>query len=147
VVEEGLKKGLIEEFRDYVVTAEFSFGRSRIDFFLEKEEEKVLLEVKNVTLTLDSDVACFPDAVTTRGQKHLKELLDAVDCGYRAVIFFLVQRGETLSFRPADAIDPEYGRLLRKVVQKGVEPLAYKTLVTPTETVIDKKIPIDLHGN
>ena len=144
VVEEGLKMGLIEEFRGYAVTAEFSFGQSRIDFFLEKEGEKVLMEVKNVTLTLDEDVACFPDAVTTRGQKHLNELMAAVKRGYRAVIFFLVQRGETLSFRPADAIDPEYGRLLRKVVQQGVEPLAYKTLVTPAETVIDRRIPIQL---
>jgi sugar fermentation stimulation protein A len=147
VVEEGLKKGLIQEFRDYAVNPEFSFGKSRLDFFLEKEGKKVLMEVKNVTLTLEADVACFPDAVTTRGRKHLNELLAAVDSGYRAVIFFLVQRGETLSFRPADAIDPEYGRLLRKVVQQGVEPLAYKTLVTPTETVIDKRIPILLNEN
>jgi sugar fermentation stimulation protein A len=142
VVEEGLRNGLIEEFRDCAITPEFSFGQSRIDFFLERKEEKILLEVKNVTLTLERGVACFPDAVTTRGQKHLRELLDAVQGGYRGVIFFLVQRGEALSFKPADAIDSEYGRLLRLAVQGGVEALAYKTRVTATETVIDQRIPI-----
>ena len=145
VVEEGLREGLIEEFKNFAITPEYSFGQSRIDFLLEKEEEKVLLEVKNVTLTLESDMACFPDAVTNRGQKHLVELLAAVNCGYRGAIFFLVQRGEAFSFKPADAIDPEYGRLLRKAVMGGVEALAYKTRVTATETVIDRRIPILLN--
>ncbi len=146
VVEEGLRNGLIKEFKDCAITPEYSFGQSRLDFFLERKEEKILLEVKNVTLTLDPDVACFPDAVTTRGQKHLNELLTAVNSGYRGVIFFLVQRGEVISFKPADAIDPEYGRLLRNVVEGGVEALAYKTRVTATETVIDQRIPILLES-
>ena len=63
----------------------------------------------------------FPDAVTTRGQKHLRELMRARSEGWRAVIFFLVQRGEAASFTPADAIDPDYGRLLREAAAVGVE--------------------------
>jgi len=147
VVEEGLRKGWVKEFRGYGITPEFPYGQSRFDFLLTRGEEKVLLEVKNVTLTLDSNVACFPDAVTTRGQKHLKELLTALSEGYRGVIFFLVQRGEAVSFRPADTIDPEYGKLLRKVAQEGVEPLAYKTRVTATETVLNGRIPVQLNEN
>ncbi|MBN2427096.1 MAG: DNA/RNA nuclease SfsA [Deltaproteobacteria bacterium] len=144
VVEEGLRKGLIAEFRNYTLSPEFSYGQSRFDFLLTKGEEKILLEVKNVTLTLNSDVARFPDAVTTRGQKHLKELLAARSDGYRGVIFFLVQRREARSFQPADNIDPVYGELLRQAVQGGVEALAYKTRVTPTETVLDERIPVIL---
>lgn len=142
VVEEGLRKGLIETLEDCEIRPEYSFGQSRIDFFLQRGEERILLEVKNVTLTLEPSIACFPDAVTTRGQKHLNELLAAVQSGYRGIIFFLVQRGETLSFQPADHIDPEYGRLLRKAVQEGAEAMAYKTRVTATETILDRQVPI-----
>lgn len=144
VVEEGLRQGWIEGLEGYQVTPEFSIGSSRIDFMLESATEKVLVEVKNVTLCHPDQVACFPDAVTTRGQKHLKELLEAKQQGYRSVIFFLVQRQEATAFSPADDIDPEYGRILREVVAGGVEALAYKTRVSLTETRIDTKIPVVL---
>lgn len=143
IVEEALCAGTVAELTGYELRAEFPFGESRIDFLLEKPEEKVLVEVKNVTLCTNR-VASFPDAVTTRGQKHLLELADGVRQGYRAVIFFLVQRGEATSFSPADEIDPEYGRLLRKVVGEGVEALAYKTVTTPLENRIAERIAIVL---
>lgn len=142
VVEEGLRRGWIAELEDFGVTPEYRFGASRIDFQLEKGSEKVLVEVKNVTLCCEPVVACFPDAVTIRGQKHLRELLEARKQGYRAVIFFLVQRGEAESFTPADEIDPEYGRLLRAVAAEGVEVLAYKSIVTPRENRMGERIPI-----
>jgi len=144
VVEEALRSGWIDGLTGYRVTPEFKFGDSRIDFHLENDHEKVLVEVKNVTLIEGDSTASFPDAVTTRGQKHLRELLDAKQQGYRAVIFFLVQRGEATEFSPADDIDPEYGRLLRKVVAGGVEALAYKTVVTPTENRVQQKLPVVL---
>jgi sugar fermentation stimulation protein A len=143
LVEAALRQGKITEFRDYQVQPEYSFGASRIDFYLEKAGDKVLLEVKNVTLC-DCGVARFPDAVTTRGQKHLTELRAAVSTGWRGVIFFLVQRGEATSFAPADEIDPDYGRLLREVVAAGVEPLAYRTLTSPTENRVAVRIPVVL---
>jgi len=142
VVEEGLKNGSIAELAGYDVRPEFPIGASRIDFLLVREEEKILLEVKNVTLCNGDKVASFPDAVTTRGQKHLLELAESLEQGYRAVIFFLVQRSEATAFSPADEIDPEYGRLLRQVVAQGVEALAYKTLVTPEESRVGERIPI-----
>lgn len=142
VVEEALRNGWIETLSGYRVTPEFSIGASRIDFLLEAAEEKVLIEVKNVTLCCRANIACFPDAVTTRGQKHLRELLAARQQGYRAVIFFLIQRQEATAFTPADEIDPAYGRILREVVAGGVEALAYRTRVTPQETRIDSAVPV-----
>jgi len=144
VVEEGLRQGWIEELVGYEIRPEFRYHDSRIDFRLEKPGEQVLVEAKNVTLCCAPQVACFPDAVTTRGQKHLRELLRARQEGYRAVIFFLVQRGEAAFLAPADAIDPDYGRLLRQVTAAGVEALAYKSIVTPTETRVGARIPIFL---
>jgi len=144
VVEEALVQGVVEELSGFRVTPEVPFGDSRLDFGLEKGAEKVLVEVKNVTLCCDPRVACFPDAVTTRGQKHLRELLRARREGCRAVIFFLVQRGEAEAFTPADAIDPEYGRLLREASAAGVEILAYRSIVTPLENQVGMRLPVVL---
>jgi sugar fermentation stimulation protein A len=144
VVEEGLRNGAVAELSGWRVTPESRYHESRIDFLLERAGEKTLVEVKNVTLTSAAGVACFPDAVTLRGQKHLRELMRARAEGYRAVIFFLVQRGEATAFAPADAIDPEYGRLLRQAAQAGVEVLAYKSVVTPEENRVGERIPIRL---
>jgi len=144
VVEEGLRNGWIKGLEGYRVTPEYRFGDSRIDFFLEKNNEKVLVEVKNVTLCYNGTTASFPDAVTTRGQKHLRELAEAVKQGYRAVIFFLVQRGEAIDFTPADDIDPEYGRLLRQVTSEGVEAIACKTIVSETDNRVGEQIPVVL---
>lgn len=142
VVEEALRRGWIAELAGFAVTPEVPFGKSRIDFLLEKGSDKVLVEVKNVTLVGDSGAACFPDAPTERGRKHLRELLAARQEGYRAVIFFLVQRGEATAFTPADAIDPDYGRLLRVVTAKGVEALAYRSVITPEENRVGERIPV-----
>lgn len=144
VVEEGLRHGLIPELAGYQITPEFRYHDSRLDFLLEREGERVLVEVKNVTLCATPAVACFPDAVTTRGQKHLRELLRARQEGYRAVIFFLVQRGEADAFTPADAIDPEYGQLLREVSAAGVEILAYRSYVTVTENRVAMRLSVQL---
>jgi sugar fermentation stimulation protein A len=99
------------------------------------------VEVKNVTL-VENSLALFPDAVTIRGQKHLNELMRVVREGDRGVIFFTVQRGDGESVSPADAIDPEYGRLLRLAMENGVEALAYRALVTPQEIVLTERLPV-----
>lgn len=142
VVEEALRAGTIAELAGYQVTSEVRCGASRLDFGLERDGERVLVEVKNVTLLCGADVACFPDAVTIRGQKHLRELLAVHQQGARAVIFFLVQRGEATAFTPAERIDPEYGQLLREVVAAGVEVLAYRSIVAPEENRVGQRIPV-----
>lgn len=144
VVEEGLRTGAIAAFAGGTVRAEFPWGTSRFDFLVEHGAERTLLEVKNVTLCCADTVACFPDAVTERGQKHLRELLRAKGEGWRAAVLFLVQRGEARAFTPADDIDPEYGRLLRAAVSGGVEALACQTLVTPEEVRIDRQLQVIL---
>jgi sugar fermentation stimulation protein A len=143
VVEEALCSNRIGAFQDYVVCSEFPFAKSRIDFMLQKGSEKMLLEVKNVTLCHET-VASFPDAVTKRGQKHLRDLMVAATEGWRAVVFFLVQRGEAEAFTPADEIDPEYGALLREAVACGVEVMPYRTQVTPFENTIAKPLQVIL---
>ncbi|HKI51723.1 MAG TPA: DNA/RNA nuclease SfsA, partial [Geothermobacteraceae bacterium] len=142
VVEEGLLNGWVKELAGGKVTPEFRYGDSRLDFHLELADEQVLVEVKNVTLTDGANTALFPDAVTLRGQKHLRELQAARRDGYRSVIFFLVQRGEADAFAPADHIDPEYGRLLREAAVAGVEVLAYRSMVTRTDNRVGKRLPV-----
>jgi sugar fermentation stimulation protein A len=144
VVEEALRNNFIPALQGYKVRPEFPFAESRIDFMLEGNNEKVLLEVKNVTLCCEPGIGCFPDAVTTRGQKHLRDLMLAKQEGWRAVIFFLVQRGDAQAFSSADDIDAEYGRLLRAAVACGVEAFAYRTLVSLQDTQIAKQLPLHL---
>ena len=142
VVEEALRNDVIPGLQGYAVRPEFPFADSRIDFMLAGSTAKVLLEVKNVTLCCEPQIACFPDAVTRRGQKHLRDLVAALQGGWRAVIFFLVQRGEATAFTPADAIDAAYGRLLREAVEAGVEALAYRTVVSPTENRLGEPLAL-----
>lgn len=142
VVEEALRAGSIPGLDGYRMRPEFPFGQSRIDFLLESDRERVLVEVKNVTLCCRPKVACFPDAVTLRGQKHLRELMQAKHAGWRAVILFLVQRGEAEAFSPADHIDPAYGQLLREAQGHGVEIFAWRTAVNPRENRIDTRLPV-----
>lgn len=145
VVEEALRADVIDGLQGYRVRPEFPYADSRIDFMLEGRKDSVLLEVKNVTLCGTPKVACFPDAVTARGQKHLRDLTTAVQDGWRAVIFFLVQRGEAEAFMPADAIDPDYGRLLREAAAAGVEVLACRAVVSREESRLGGRLPLQLY--
>jgi sugar fermentation stimulation protein A len=143
LVREAIENGTAAELQGYAsIRPEVAYGEhSRIDLLLESPGQRCFVEVKNVTLVEDSR-ALFPDAVTTRGQKHLHELMRVVREGDRGVIFFTVQRGDGLIVSPADVIDPEYGRLLRLAMKSGVEALAYRALVTPQEIVLTERLPI-----
>ena len=88
------------------------------------------IETKNVTLVED-EVACFPDATTVRGQKHLRELIRLAQEGARAACFFLVQRADARCFGPADFIDPAFANLFWEALEKGVEMWPYRALVSP----------------
>lgn len=140
---EAIENGTVKELQGYTsIRPEVPYGEhSRIDLLLEGPSGRCFVEVKNVTL-VENGRAQFPDAVTTRGQKHLKELMRVVREGDRGVIFFTVQRGDGHSVSPADAIDPEYGRLLRLALDNGVEALAYRALVTPEEIRLTERLPV-----
>jgi sugar fermentation stimulation protein A len=142
---EAIENCTIKELLGYeAIRPEVPYGEhSRIDLLLESPASRCFVEVKNVTL-VENGLALFPDAVTTRGQKHLNELIRVVREGDRAVIFFTVQRGDGLCVAPADSIDPEYGRLLRLAIKNGVEALAYRALVTPQEIVLTERLPVDV---
>ena len=144
VVEEALRGGKIEGLEGWSVIPEQRFNKSRFDFRLENHGRLAFLEVKNSTLICGPHTACFPDAVTTRGQKHLADLENAVKAGHRAMVLFLVQRSEARAFTPADHIDPEYGRLLRRAVKNGVEALACKTRIRPPYISLGRRIPVVL---
>ncbi len=124
--------------------SEVKYGRnSRIDLLLEKGAMRCFVEVKNCTLVTDG-VARFPDAVTARGLKHLKELQDQVRSGDRAVMLFLVQRMDAELFRPADHIDPAYGEELRLAIQCGVEIMVYDVAVDLKQIGLNRELPFEL---
>lgn len=111
------------------VVREVKIGESRLDLYAERGQEKCYIEVKNVTLK-DGIFARFPDAVTTRGQKHLKELINIRKMGFRSVILFAIQRTDVEIFAPAWSIDSEYGNLLVEAFNNGVEIVPVKVMVS-----------------
>ena len=143
---EALGAGGIPELAGYdAARREVAYGEnSRIDLLLEKRSgERCWVEIKNTTYAVDG-AAAFPDAVTERGRKHLGELARMVKQGHRAVQFFFVGRCDVERFRPADEIDPEYGRALRAAAGAGVELLAYSTRVRPRSIKLDRRLAIEL---
>ena len=130
LVKASIKRGKVPELSGFnSIRSEVRYGKnSRIDLLLEEDGKRCFVEIKNCTLVKDG-VAYFPDAVTSRGLKHLKELRQQVLLGDRAVMFYIVQRMDARLFKPADFIDHAYGRELRKVIKKGVEIIVYDTIL------------------
>jgi len=146
LIKRAIQHGRIPELAGYQsLQAEKRYGtNSRIDILLaDNEKPPCFVEVKNCTLVEDG-TALFPDAVTTRGLKHLKELQAEVDRGNRAVMFYLVQRMDAEVFSPADAIDPVYGRELRNAVKNGVEILAWDVTINPAYVRLRRPLPVRL---
>lgn len=146
LVASAIESGKIKELKnyDYIKPEIKTSEGTRLDILLkDKDENRCYVEIKNATLVEDGH-ASFPDAVTTRGQKHLLELESLVKEGDRGVVFFLIQRMDADVFSPADHIDEEYGRLLRRVMKNGVEILCYDTILTPRSIEINKRINVDL---
>ena len=146
LVAEAIGAGAIPELAGYAsLRREVAFGeeRSRVDLLLEDPARApCYVEVKNVTAAVASGVALFPDAVSDRGAKHLRELMRLKAAGLRPVQLYCVQRGDVGEVRPADAIDPEYGRTLRRALEMGVEVMAYRAKVTPSEIRLEERIPV-----
>ena len=148
LVVEGIEKKVIQELAHYgMIRTEVAYGEgSRIDILLQDTLDSrpdCYVEVKNVTAR-EGDYAIFPDAVTARGTKHLLELVNMASAGYRAVIFFCIQRDDVREFRPANEIDPEYARTLAHAVKHGVEALAYAVSISPEEIILTDKIAVKI---
>jgi sugar fermentation stimulation protein A len=145
LVAEAIEAGAITELRGYTtIRREVKVGaHSRLDLCLEGNRGCCFVEVKNVTVSFDG-AAAFPDAVSERATKHLKQLIRLKRQGHRAAVLFVVQRGDCQYFRPADEIDPEYGRWLRRAVKGGVEALVYHAQVTPRAIILAHRLPIKI---
>lgn len=141
-----LKENLLTDLSGYkTIQPEKKIGDSRIDFFLDDHGTlpPCYVEVKNVTLKLHG-VAQFPDAVTERGQKHIKELMTLKAQGFRAALVFLVQREDVASMRPASTIDPVYARLVKEAVAAGVEFYVYQCKMDVSGICFGGSLPFHL---
>lgn len=134
VIKLALQLRLFPELGDYsAIQPEVVYGKdkkSRVDFWLTGEQTPIFLEVKNTTWAKEK-LALFPDTVTERGQKHLRELIEIVRLGSRAVMLYFINRGDCTDFAPGDSADRLYGELLRQAINVGVEILPCRFDVTP----------------
>jgi sugar fermentation stimulation protein A len=148
IVADAVVTGTVSELTGYnLVRREVPYGKnSRIDLLLSAPDRPICyVEVKNVTLKR-GDAACFPDAVTARGTKHLDELIETVIAGARAVMVFVVQREDCRYFTVADAIDSVYGATLRRAMASGVEAICYACCLSPEEIRMAHPLPLRLGG-
>ena len=133
---------LAKQNYDYI-KPEYKYGNSRVDFYMEKNNEKYLLEVKGCTLEIDG-IGYFPDAPTERGIKHLKELEKAVLEGKQAYVVFVIQMNQVHGFTPNDARHAAFGDALRHAASNGVKVLAYDCIVGEDSLILDKPIKVRL---
>jgi len=141
---EAVRDGKIKKLAGYTsVKREVTFGDSRFDLYAENEREKCFVEVKNVTMKA-GEYALFPDAVTTRGRKHLETLIRVKKQGIRAVMLYVVQRMDVQKFGTAREIDPDYARTLKKAYASGVEIIPVQASVSPQKIEIVRELPFDV---
>jgi sugar fermentation stimulation protein A len=145
LVEEGIKNGEIVELRNpgNIRREVKTSPASRLDMLVTKGIRKIFIEVKSCTLAVDR-CAMFPDAVTSRGTRHLHELTELVAQGHEGIIFFLVQRMDADTFRPAVHIDPLYAKTLLDVLHQGVQMLVYQAEVLPERIRIIRPLPFSI---
>ena len=144
IVYHGLSNNLVKEIsnNDIIKSEVFFDKETRFDFFIEKDKQKIFVEVKNVTLLREKKIAEFPDAITSRGSKHLKALIAAKKNGYKSYLLFLVQIQGVESFKIAKDIDKEYYENYKLAKKAGVNFLAYRCKISSKEIKIEKKIKI-----
>lgn len=146
LVVDAIENKKIPQLSGYAsIRTEVKYGEenSRIDILLEKHDAKCFVEVKNVTL-VENGAAYFPDAVTLRGQKHLRELMYVVQQGHRGVIFFCVQHTGAQTVSPAAHIDKDYADLLIQALDNGVEVIAYLADISIKSVELFKELPVIL---
>lgn len=141
---EAIQSGSIEKLKGYTeVKREVKFADSRFDVMAKNDKETCFVEVKNVTLK-EGNYARFPDAVTTRGKKHLGTLMQVKKQGMRAVMLYIIQRTDVDTFAPAKDIDPNYSETLKKAFDAGVEIIPMQAKVSPEKIELIKELPFEL---
>jgi sugar fermentation stimulation protein A len=147
VVAEALEQDTIPELARFdKVRPELQWGSSRLDFLLSGDSGDALVEVKGCTLVLDGGLALFPDAPTSRGARHVRELAMARREGFDSFLLVIVQRPDGRVFAPNDMTDRAFGDALREAASEGVEVLAYSTDVTRGGVDLSHRIPVDLEA-
>jgi sugar fermentation stimulation protein A len=144
IAQHALENNLIKELKnnDSIKPEVFFNKETRFDFLVEKDSQKIFVEVKNVTLFRDHKTAEFPDAITSRGSKHLLTLIDAIKEGYKSYLLFLVQIQNMENFKIAKDIDAEYYKNYILAKKAGVNFLAYRCNISSKKIFIDKKLKI-----
>jgi sugar fermentation stimulation protein A len=145
LVTEAIEAGHIKKLAGYQsLRREVKYGEaSRIDILLEDDKKgRCYVEIKNVHLMREAGIAEFPDCVTARGAKHLRELSEMVAQGHRAVMLFLIQRADAKSFRLASDLDATYAETFGQAVAAGVEAMVYTCRMSPEEIALDKAVCI-----
>ena len=146
IVFEALDKRAIKNFENLdKIQSEVKFGKNtRFDFLITEKYKKTFIEVKNVTLSREKKIAEFPDAITSRGLKHIEELLEANKKGYKIYLFFVIQRNDCNKFKLAKDIDPEYCELLLKAVKKNLKILCYDCKFSPKGIELNREIQLKI---
>ncbi len=142
IVHHALKNNLIDEFKSIMeIKPEIKFGsNTRFDFLVLDKKIKTFMEVKNVTLSRENEIAEFPDAITTRGLKHINELMRAGKKNYKIFILFLIQRNDCKSFTIAKDIDPEYANALSKAIKNKLNVICYDCKFSSKGIKLNNKI-------
>ena len=142
IVHHALKNNLIKEFDKKIeIKPETKFGKNtRFDFLITQQKFKAFIEVKNVTLSRIKNLAEFPDAITSRGLKHINELLKASNMGYKIFILYLIQRNDCKLFKIAEDVDPEYSNSLIKAVKKKLNILCYDCKFSTKGIKLNQKV-------
>ena len=142
IVLEALQNNLIKKFDKKIeIKPETKFGdNTRFDFFIAKNKLKAFIEVKNVTLSRKKGLAEFPDAITSRGLKHINELIKAAKKGYEIYILYLIQRNDCKAFKIAEDIDPEYSHSLSKAVKKKLNVLCFDCKFSTKGIKLNQKV-------
>ena len=141
IVYNALTNNFIKEFKNISIKSEVKFGKNtRFDFLVSNKKQKSFIEVKNVTLLRKKGIGEFPDAVTSRGLKHIEELLKASKQGYKIYLLYVIQREDCNVFEIAKDLDPEYCQLLEKAVKKKLKVLCYDCKFSPKGIKLNRKI-------
>ena len=146
IVFHALQNNLIKEFDDILeIKPETKFGKNtRFDFLVKNKKDKIFIEVKNVTLSRKKEIAEFPDSKTTRGLKHINELINASKKNYKVFILFLIQRDDSKLFKIAKDIDAKYADALRKAVKKKLNILCYDCKFSSKGIKLNNKVNFEI---
>jgi len=145
LVREALEAGIVPALSGIEsIRREVTYGNegSRVDLLLQIKSQPIYVEVKSVTLSEGDGAGFFPDAVSVRGARHLRELAAMVKAGHRAILIYCVQHTGISQVAAASHIDPAYADAFRRAVDDGVEVIALGARISPTEIVLDRTLPI-----